>query len=107
MAASMAFFWAVEPSPFRVPEKQLAAAAEVPPVAAAAPEPLDPPELLSLPQAERARAPVRATAPAVRARLVRMSRTGKSLVCVGGLDGAGAPAMRSSGGSDTDAKGRG
>src|SRR5690349_20614319 len=83
MAASMAFFWAVEPSPLSVPEKQLAAAAEVPPVAAppALPDPLAPPELLSLPQAESAKAPVKATAPARTARRLRRSRTGDSLVC--------------------------
>src|SRR6478672_5153566 len=88
MAASMAFFWAVEPSPLSVPEKQAAAAAELPPVAAAPPEPLAPPELLSLPHADRARAPVRATAPAVRTRLVRMSCTGGALVCGGSGRGA-------------------
>src|SRR5690349_17374338 len=83
MAASMAFFWAVEPSPLSVPEKQLAAAAELPPVEAppAFPDPLAPPELLSLPQAESAKAPVRATAPARTARRLRRSRTRMSLVC--------------------------
>src|SRR5690349_17690418 len=91
MAASMAFFWAVEPSPLSVPLKQLAAAAEVPPVAAppALPDPLAPPELLSLPQAESAKAPVKATAPARTARRLRKSRTGDSLVCRGfQLEGA-------------------
>src|SRR4051812_47351857 len=60
MAASMAFFWAVEASPLSVPEKHSAPVAEAPPVEAPAPEPAAAPELLSLPQAERASAPVRA-----------------------------------------------
>ena len=103
MASSMAFFWAEEPSPFRVPEKQSAAAAELPPVAAAPPEPPAPPELLSQPQADRARAPVRATAPAVRTRLVRMSCTGVPL-SVGGSWSAGDEPALPSGASDSDAR---
>src|SRR3954468_5358711 len=101
MAASMAFFWAVEPSPLSVPEKQPAPVAEAPPVEAPAPEPAAAPELLSLPQAERASAPVRATAPAARTRRLSMSRTGEPLVCVRSL-GSRRIGVLSAGGSDTD-----
>ena len=55
MASSMAFFWAEEPSAFRVPSAHSALAPDPVPV-----EP-EPAVLLSEPQAESARAPTTAT----------------------------------------------
>ena len=95
MASSIAFCWAVEPSPFRVP---FAHAAPVPPLELLLAEPLalepDPAvvvELLSEPQADRASEPTRA-APESRAtrRLVRVFTVGTSPTAQG-MGGLAAP----------------
>src|ERR1019366_9857296 len=59
MACSMAFFWAVEPSPFRVPVGQLAVVVVPPLVLDAAPDAAL--VLLLEPQPDRANVPTRAT----------------------------------------------
>src|SRR3954453_12374113 len=89
MASSIAFFWAVDPSPSRVPER---AAPDAP-----APEPPAPPveeslELSSEPQAARASAPTRVIPPMRTGRESFTSVVSFVLVFPGpglGQDGAG------------------